>query len=545
MSVRTALLLFFVALAPTTAFAVGDPTCGQDNHVCEEAVCATANALFCEDWNDAVGTKGTGGGVVQPWPYDGWDRYGGHNFEDSNYGDVGVYGMNGTGGEYHRIGGNIPQNYRDGCIDTTQNVFCVAGMPTCVNGCDAAATYFANHGFSAVAAGAPIFVRWYNKFLTGWQHVMDCGLQKQMYVENAARQIMVGAELASDMGTVNGVNYNKCWNDAHTASANCVDNWGDIDYVDEGGFAGASGSGFMNTHHGNGIPDCYSDGQDASRSGTQPKIPCHPDYDDAVGVYGFDYPGHTVQLPNQPGDVPVLIHNDEWHSVEVELQYTSSSSNRVKLYVDGILSITRINNTLWTGGGSPIAFDRLRSDGWFGGGLAACGDFNHIQNFERDNLVVSKAYIGPIPLSVSLTSNVPVPAYAPANGVILTADPIAEGTGPDYQFLFDCNNDGVIECTVNVNDSGHPIPNHLSTETGTGCGAATCNAIYGAAGNYVAKVTLKDFANQGAGVGTPVGTAYATTNVVVGEPPSQCPLFVPPAAPTPLEQEPGIFEGKP
>lgn len=106
----------------------------------------------------------------------------------------------------------------------------------------------------------------------------------------------------------------------------------------------------------------------------------------------------------------------------------------------------------------------------------------------------------------------------PLVGVRCTADLGHEGTGPDYRFKYDCNDDGVFEDTIDVNDDATPVAPQTS-------GVDKCDAIYANANNYTARVVVEDYANQGAGVGTPVATTSATDTVVVqAGSASQCPV---------------------
>lgn len=111
-----------------------------------------------------------------------------------------------------------------------------------------------------------------------------------------------------------------------------------------------------------------------------------------VGIFGFDYIGHTVRLPNQPGDNPVLIHPDRWYAVEIMAHWTSRTQNVVKIWVDGQLQMTRSNHDdgVWT---TAHTFNRVQDSSHYGGNHPDCLPVQ-TQYVYKDNHVLSKSYIG-------------------------------------------------------------------------------------------------------------------------------------------------------
>jgi len=117
---------------------------------------------------------------------------------------------------------------------------------------------------------------------------------------------------------------------------------------------------------------------------------------DSVGVFGFDYRGHIVRIPdpNNPNDNPTLIYPNKWYAVEFMVQYQSASVNTVKIWVDGVLQMTRENYNDPYYDGSP--FSDVQDTSWFGGS-GSCVQNPETQYVWRDNTVISTSYIGPIP----------------------------------------------------------------------------------------------------------------------------------------------------
>jgi hypothetical protein len=260
------------------------------------------------------------------------------------------------------------------------------------------------------------------------------------------------------------------------------------------------------------------------------------------GILGWDYKGHTgpdatytssgepyagaAAVPLRVGDTVIPIERDTWYSVEIMAHYTSATINTVKLWINGTLTLERnnFNDTYYDGSN----FNNIWLDAWNGGGTG-CQQNPEIQKQWRDNVVVATNYIGPInavapTLSVNLSASITAPCTVPCAGVTLTADPVLEGTGPDYKFEFDCDGNGTYEDTVPVEDDPPAV---LSQSTDVG----DCDAAYAVAGSYNARVKLTDCGNSGAATCVPVGNpAYGTTTVVVNGSQSSCPSEAPPSA---------------
>ena len=110
------------------------------------------------------------------------------------------------------------------------------------------------------------------------------------------------------------------------------------------------------------------------------------------------------------------------------------------------------------------------------------------------------------PLSATLDCS-PNSGNAPLTGVTCVLDPILEGTGPDYSAQLDCDNNGTIEATVNVDNDTSPVANITFPST-------ACNSAYASAGSYTAVARLNDKGDTGSG-GVTIATTTALDQVVV------------------------------
>ena len=125
-----------------------------------------------------------------------------------------------------------------------------------------------------------------------------------------------------------------------------------------------------------------------------------------VGVFGFDYVGHIMRLPDQPGDNPVLIHPNRWYSVEIMAHWTSRTQNVVKIWIDGRLQMTRDNfdDGHWT---AAHVFSTAQDSSHYGGDGPACAPVQ-TQYVYKDNHIISTKYIGPIGCATADCSPGPV-----------------------------------------------------------------------------------------------------------------------------------------
>jgi hypothetical protein len=112
-----------------------------------------------------------------------------------------------------------------------------------------------------------------------------------------------------------------------------------------------------------------------------------------VGVFGFDYIGHYIRYPDQPGDKAVLIYPDKWYAVEIMAHWTSRTQNVVKIWVNGQLQMTRSNHDddVWT---PAHTFTDVQDASYYGGNDPACVPWQ-TQYVYKDNHILSKSYIGP------------------------------------------------------------------------------------------------------------------------------------------------------
>lgn len=282
---------FTVLLFASSPAIAADVRCGS--RTCEESICSSPSVIECSDWNDGS--------------YDGWAVSGNRYSAGDEKGDVVAnVGMGGSNGWEHKI---------------------LAGEP---------GTIWFDKGLDL--GTGPIHVRMYIKFSPGYEHEMNCGLQKMFYLnasrsDSLAHRIMAGVTKASDL---------------------------------EGTYSGL---------------------------------------DHSIGVFGFDYYGHVVVLPDQPGDKPVLIHPDRWYSVELMAQYIAPGKNTVKMWIDGQLQMERNDYGGWTDG---TPFNQVQDTSWFGG-ANECAQNSSTQYVYKDNHVVSRSYIGPIGES----GGEPLPASPP------------------------------------------------------------------------------------------------------------------------------------
>lgn len=349
-------------LLPSASWSV-DLYCGHDNHPCEEEICRLSpDVLRCDDWNDVTTARyGLGYPPGPSTAYDQWTRGNGYWNGDQNGDFFAGIGMSSTGGARHAIR-----------IHTDSS-------------------FFAEFNFTG---GPPtsswIHAREYIKFSAGHQFRMTCGLTKKLYLNrdpNTRGRVMLGTAMLRKAGGI----YNLCWNDEHTVSAQCQDEYTTSGY-------GTSSDG---------IPDCT----DGTGPGNGNPIPCIPDYDYTYGSFGFDVQGHLTGdpdyfYPNNPGlgDVVVPINpNSGWHAVEIAARWASPTDNGVMLWIDGTLTMTRTNIVGWnTQPGSPnTTWFNVYEDGWNGGDPSVCSDNDAASFIDTDNLVISKSYIGPIVSAVS------------------------------------------------------------------------------------------------------------------------------------------------
>jgi len=108
-----------------------------------------------------------------------------------------------------------------------------------------------------------------------------------------------------------------------------------------------------------------------------------------VGIFGFDYYGHYVELPKQAGDQPTLIQTGRWYSLETMVD---PSTKTVKMWVDGKLQMTRSGDSRF-GDGSAVT--SVQDTSWFGGDPNVCSKNTQVQYVYHDNHVISRSYIGP------------------------------------------------------------------------------------------------------------------------------------------------------
>jgi hypothetical protein len=127
-----------------------------------------------------------------------------------------------------------------------------------------------------------------------------------------------------------------------------------------------------------------------------------------VGVFGFDYYGHQVELPNESGDVPTLIQPDRWYSLETMVD---PSTKTVKMWIDGRLQMTRTGSSYF---GSTGGVTSVQDTSWFGGDPTVCSKNTQTQYVYHDNHVIRRSYIGPVGSSGGGTPPPPSPVAPPA-----------------------------------------------------------------------------------------------------------------------------------
>jgi hypothetical protein len=119
-----------------------------------------------------------------------------------------------------------------------------------------------------------------------------------------------------------------------------------------------------------------------------------------VGVFGFDYVGHHIRVANKPGDNPVLIYGDRWYCVEMMVDWRGQGDNTIKVWVDGVLQMERNDYTeAYTGDSSwhpGELINHVKGDAHYGG-QGKIYEPPQDQYVWKDNYVVSRSYIGPIP----------------------------------------------------------------------------------------------------------------------------------------------------
>ena len=115
---------------------------------------------------------------------------------------------------------------------------------------------------------------------------------------------------------------------------------------------------------------------------------------ETVGVFGFDYIGHRIELPNRPGDNPILIYPERWYCVEISAHWTSREKNSVSVWVDGILQMSRRDHDdgVWTPG---HLFSAVQDSSHYGGNSPECLPVQ-TQFVFKDQHIISTSYIGPI-----------------------------------------------------------------------------------------------------------------------------------------------------
>lgn len=123
-----------------------------------------------------------------------------------------------------------------------------------------------------------------------------------------------------------------------------------------------------------------------------PKFSSEPS---SVGLMAFDWLGHDIEMPDQSGDVAVAIQRNQWYSVEFMTDYNSAAGTvTVKLWVDGQLQMQRTvaaATASWKSG----AWTHVQDTSWMGG-LDSCNKAPEQQQVFKDNVVISRNYIGPI-----------------------------------------------------------------------------------------------------------------------------------------------------
>ena len=123
-----------------------------------------------------------------------------------------------------------------------------------------------------------------------------------------------------------------------------------------------------------------------------PKFSSEPS---SVGLIGFDWVGHIVEGPDQSGDVAVAIQRNQWYSVEFMTDYNSAAGTvTVKVWIDGQLQMERIAaaaDASWKAG----YWTGVQDTSWMGGG-DDCNKAPEQQQVFKDNVVISRNYIGPI-----------------------------------------------------------------------------------------------------------------------------------------------------
>lgn len=126
---------------------------------------------------------------------------------------------------------------------------------------------------------------------------------------------------------------------------------------------------------------------------------------------------------------------------------------------------------------------------------------------------VEGAAVPTLEVSVACTGS---PSPAPLVGSVCTATAETVNTGVDYRFILDCDGDGEPEGDpIDVNDDATPGPAVFP--------ATYCDGVFDNVGTYNVIATLEDYANAGAGVGTPADSDDGSTTVTVAPTASQCP----------------------
>lgn len=114
---------------------------------------------------------------------------------------------------------------------------------------------------------------------------------------------------------------------------------------------------------------------------------------DSVGIMTFDWLGHHIEWPDQPGIV--LMQPGQWYSVEFMSEYRSNDGTMtVKVWVNGQLQIQRTvaaATASWKSG----AWSGVQETSWMGG-EDSCNKITEQQQVFKDNVVISRNYIGPI-----------------------------------------------------------------------------------------------------------------------------------------------------
>ena len=117
-------------------------------------------------------------------------------------------------------------------------------------------------------------------------------------------------------------------------------------------------------------------------------------YPATVGLLTYDLAGHVIYYPNENDAIPINV--DTWYSVEIMTDYNSTTSElTVSIWIDGVLQQTKIHPTGESGYNGTGTYNLMRVDGWFGG-ADSCNAITEQQSVYKDNIIVSKSYIGPM-----------------------------------------------------------------------------------------------------------------------------------------------------